>query len=124
MHRGDDRLRGTRPPPAGQSALASKQAQLPDSPETLDRFGATLSVGDFDNTGSDELVIGVPGEDLRGMDDIGAIHVLYNFGVVRFRFGPASTANQFWDLGSFLGDPGVDPGDLFGATLPLARFTF
>ena len=112
--------------PQGNQLWHQRRPNIPDSPELNDGFGGTLSVGDFDNTGLDELVIGVPKEDLRGMVDIGAVHVLYNFGSVRFTRGffPSSTSNQFWDLGSFLGDPAVDPGDFFGAGLPLSRLGF
>ncbi len=112
--------------PQGNQLWHQGRPNIPDSPELNDSFGTTLSIGDFDNTGLDELVIGVPREDLRGMVDIGAVHVLYNFGLIRFnrRFGQSTTFNQFWDLGSFLGDGGIDPGDWFGAGLPLSRSGF
>jgi hypothetical protein len=43
-------------------------------PETPDRFGESLAIGDIDGNGSPDLVVGVPGEDLSS----GAIHVFYS----------------------------------------------
>lgn len=42
-----------------------------------DRFGSGLAAGDFNGDGFDDLGVGVPGEDTRAGDDIGAIHVLH-----------------------------------------------
>ena len=45
--------------------------------ESDDRFGEALAVGDFDDDGYDDLLVGVPGEDLSGGADAGAVHVFY-----------------------------------------------
>jgi hypothetical protein len=45
--------------------------------ETDDRFGTTLSVGDFDNDGYDDLAIGVPYESFGTASWAGAVNVLY-----------------------------------------------
>jgi hypothetical protein len=42
-----------------------------------DRFGASLTSGDFDGDGFADLAIGVPGEDVGTLTDAGAVHVLY-----------------------------------------------
>ena len=39
---------------------------IPGDPEFLDRFGLTLACGDFNADGFDDLVIGVPDEDIGG----------------------------------------------------------
>lgn len=78
-----------------------------DLGEPGDRFGESLAVGDFDGDGKDDLVIGVPGEDVDGVLDAGAVNVMY--GGVN---GLSRTGMQFWsqsDLGIF-----GDPADGFG----------
>jgi hypothetical protein len=47
-------------------------------PENGDRFGSVLAAGDFDGDGFDDLVVGVPDEDLGGAEDCG--HVVELFG--------------------------------------------
>jgi FG-GAP repeat len=59
-------------------------------PERYDEFGASLAAGDFDHDGTDDLAIGVPGEDGTRMPD--------NFaqGAVDVRYG--SGAEDAWTL--------------------------
>ena len=45
--------------------------------ETSDRFGAALTSGDFNRDGYDDLAIGVPGQDLIGVESAGVVDVLY-----------------------------------------------
>ncbi len=55
------------------------QQNLSDTPEAFDNFGFSLTAGDFDDDGDDDLAIGVPFEDLEGtttISDAGAIHVV------------------------------------------------
>jgi len=58
----------------------------------MDNFGDSLSSGDFNGDGYDDLVIGVPDEDHNGTPEAGAVHVLYG-GIG----GLSATGNQFWD---------------------------
>jgi len=52
--------------------------QVGDSPEDGDRFGSSLAAGDFNADGCDDLVIGVPFEDLGLFDkqDAGMVHLI------------------------------------------------
>jgi hypothetical protein len=43
------------------------------NPETGDQFGAALATGDFDGNDADNLVIGIPGEDVGTVQDAGAV---------------------------------------------------
>lgn len=42
-----------------------------------DRYGAALAMGDFDQDGYDDLAIGIPGADIDGQADAGAVHIIY-----------------------------------------------
>lgn len=45
--------------------------------ESGDKFGYALAVGDFDNDGADDLAVGIPGENVGGTSDAGAVQVLF-----------------------------------------------
>ncbi len=46
--------------------------------ETSDRFGAALASGDFNGDGYDDLAVGVPGQDIGGVESAGVVNVIYN----------------------------------------------
>ena len=47
--------------------------------EDDDNFGESLAVGDFDNDGYDDLVVGVPGEDIGSITNAGMVNVIYGY---------------------------------------------
>jgi hypothetical protein len=65
----------------GNQLWTQNSAGILDAAEAGDQFGASLSVGDFDGDGFDDLAIGVWGEDitiiLGRVRDAGAVNVLY-----------------------------------------------
>jgi len=86
--------------------------------ERYDMFGAALAAGDMNGDGIDDLAIGVPGEDLPGGDDMGAVHVLMaalNVGLEReLDFFHQDSVSAF--DGSHVAGDGR-PYDYFGASL-------
>jgi hypothetical protein len=68
--------------------------------EDDDFFGQRLTTGDFDGDGVDSLVIGIPAEDLSGLDNTGLVGVIT--GVFRdpmiFEDGFESGAPSAWDV--------------------------
>jgi hypothetical protein len=68
---------------------------LPDLLEFSDHFGRALAAGDFDGSGHDDLAVGVPGEDVEGVQDAGAVNVLYGSA----SGGLSGAGNQFWHQG-------------------------
>ena len=48
-----------------------------DVGEAFDHFGSSLAVHDFNGDGIDDLAIGASGEDIGGIVDVGAVHVLH-----------------------------------------------
>ena len=97
--------------------------ELGDAAEESDRFGSVLAAGRFDADGFDDLVIGVPREDLDlFLQNAGLVHIAFGSanGIVArslaFRQGPCSSA------------PGVcipnaaASGDQFGRVLAVGDF--
>ena len=85
-------------------------------PETGDRFGAALATGDFNGDGYCDLAIGIPGEDISGVIDGGAVQVLYGSAN-----GLSATNNQLWTQDSdgvkFVAQSGDHFGNSLGARL-------
>jgi len=52
-------------------------AGVADAAEVDDLFGYSLAVGDFDNSGHDDLAVGVPGESVGFAYGAGGVHVFY-----------------------------------------------
>ena len=98
---------------SGNSAQTFTQATsgIADSPQTWDRFGKTLTSGDYNGDGYADLVIGVPHEGISGDDDAGVIHVLY--GAAN---GITTAGSDRWTQ-STGGSVTIQPGDLFGGGL-------
>jgi hypothetical protein len=78
-------------------------------PELGDRFGASLSSGDFDGDGFSDLAVGVPGEDVGGIGDAGQVQVIFG-GVNGLVLGGTQDFN------------GNEPNDRFGTVLTWANF--
>jgi FG-GAP repeat len=62
--------------PFGQF-FSQNSSGVGSSAEAGDSFGETLAVGDFNNSGTEDLAVGVPFEDVGAVVDAGAVNVLY-----------------------------------------------
>lgn len=97
--------------------LSQDSPDIAGGPEPGDLFGFSLATGNFNADTYDDLAIGVPGEDVDGGVDTGAIHVLYGSGT-----GLSGTGSQLWHQGS-TGVPGVSgDDDGFGWSLAAGDF--
>lgn len=89
--------------------------------EADDRFGYSLTTGDFDGDGDDDLAVGVPWEDIEGPSTIsnsGAVNIIYSSGS-----GLSGVRNHILDQG-LSGVPGTsESNDLFGYSLAAGRFS-
>lgn len=88
------------------------------APEADDAFGTSLAAGDFNDDGYDDLAIGVPGANVGGDDNAGAVHILYGRSS-----GLAVLRNELLtqDTPGFLASP-AEPADWFGFALAAADF--
>ena len=65
---------------------------LDDIIEPGDEFAGTLSSADFNGDGSADLAVGVPGEDVSGISNAGAVNVIYGSHIS----GLVPIGDQFW----------------------------
>jgi hypothetical protein len=95
--------------------VAIKQDSLGGNPrEVGDRFGAVVAANDLDGNSHDDLIVGVPGEDLGSTVDSGAVSVFRSNGAGGF----ASTFTLTEETPNVPGN--AIAGDHFGASLALA----
>jgi hypothetical protein len=91
---------------AGNQLWSQGSPGIGESPERGDRFGWALTAADFNGDGRDDLVVGVPFEDVAATD-AGAAHVIYGS-----RHGLRARGSQIWTQNS----PGIrnvaETGDL------------
>ena len=82
----------------------------PGVAESGDRFGASLAVGDFDNDGFDDLVIGAPGEGVGSRNNAGLVMVTYGSSS-----GLSDPQNFYQNSPGLIGSS--ESGDSFGAAV-------
>ena len=93
------------------------QNNIGGSAEAWDCFGWSLATGHLDNWSGEELVVGVPYEDLGGITNAGVVHVLYasNYN------GNTSFKNQTWHQDSYGVVDNAQPQERFGYALAVGR---
>lgn len=84
---------------------------IADSCESGDSFGFSLTVGDFDGDGYDDLAVGIPQEKVNGFADAGAAAILYGSSA-----GIAAAGDLFLTQDAGIADA-ADEGDFFGLSL-------
>ncbi|WP_329434500.1 FG-GAP-like repeat-containing protein [Streptomyces sp. NBC_01280] len=62
----------------GSTRISQATAGVPGTPESGDRFGASVTTADMDGDGHTDLVVGAPGEDVTGKGtDAGTVAVIH-----------------------------------------------
>jgi hypothetical protein len=85
------------------------------TPESYDRMGWSLAVGDFNNDGHADVAVGVPFEDIGSVADAGAVQIFYGSGT-----GLRTDNDQSFDQSDFNNTP--EAGDHFGWSLAAGKF--
>lgn len=105
-------------PPESSSKIWHQDSPLIDgAAEENDRFGYVVTKGDFNHDGYDDLVVGVPYEDVGTTVDAGAVNIIYGSSS-----GLTSVKDQLLYRGAtgVIGSPGGN--DQFGAALTVGDF--
>ena len=61
---------------AGVRGASQAKSAIWGNPESGDAFGSSLRVADFDHDGADDVLVGVPGEGLSGLDNVGVVLII------------------------------------------------
>ncbi len=102
---------------ARNQSWGQDSAGIRNSAESGDLFGQALAAADFNDDGFTDLAVGVPKEDLGGINNAGGVNVLYGS-----LAGLTEAGNQFWtqDKADVAGD--AEPDDQFGWALAAGDF--
>ena len=102
---------------SGAKRFAQGKNGLAGGRHGKDAFGAALAVGDFDNSGHDDLAVGVPGDRVGGPIKAGAVNVIYGADG-----GLTTDGDQLWHS-NVAGVPGdAETDQRFGAALASGEF--
>jgi len=92
--------------------------------EAFDDFGAALAAGDFDCDGFFDLAIGIPGEDVSGQADAGAVLVLQGSAIGLITSNLLGYEPQRFNQGIASVGGSAEAGDRFGQALAVGNFDF
>lgn len=99
-----------------QSVVHQNSPGIKGTAQVGDVFGFSLATADFDGDGFDDLVVGAPGEDIKGVRNAGQVHLIY---------GSAGGLSER-DLRRHQNSKGVvdnnERGDFFGESLSIGDF--
>jgi hypothetical protein len=101
----------------GDQVWDQNKSNVLDLSETGDRFGSSLSTGDFNHDGFADLTIGIPNEDLGVLVDAGAVQVLYGAPL-----SLSANGNQFWTQNSSGVEDVAEADDHFGTSSATGDF--
>ncbi|HEX8105302.1 MAG TPA: FG-GAP repeat protein [Solirubrobacteraceae bacterium] len=101
----------------GSQLWTQNSAGVADASQAGDRFGAALTIANFGGTTQAEVAIGVPGEDIGAVEDVGIVHILPGAAS-----GPTATGSQVWGQNTAGVPDAAEADDRFGATLAAGNF--
>ncbi len=95
--------------PDTSARFTQSTSGLAGTPEAYDEFGTSISAGDANGDGYQDLAVGVSGEAINGKEYAGGVHVLYG------RSSGLTGTGSHWFARNTAGVPGaLDEADQFG----------
>jgi hypothetical protein len=108
-------LAGDEDPKISTQILSQGSLGIDDAKEDFDGFGWSLTSGDFNGDGKDDLAIGVPFESIGSLRDAGGVEVIYGSSSGLSAISPV--ADQFWSQESPNVNDVAEETDAFGSSL-------
>lgn len=99
----------------GNVLLSQDAANVLETGQEGDRFGQSLGAADFDADDRDDLVVGVPGEEIESIERVGAVQVFY--GATDFD----GVDDELWSQGTPDVQGGLETLDGFGRAVSAKR---
>ncbi|RYD32134.1 MAG: hypothetical protein EOP86_16380, partial [Verrucomicrobiaceae bacterium] len=105
---------------AGSRYIHQDSPGMKDQAEAEDKFGASLTSGDFNGDGKADLAVGIPFEDIGNKEDAGAAQILYGHAENGFGNNVFICRDGFETGEDILGASAA--GDMFGYSLTAGDF--
>jgi hypothetical protein len=101
----------------GASTFSQRTRGVGSVPHNDEEFGYSTACGDINGDGFDDLVVGVPGEQIGTSPDAGAINLILGSPV-----GLAASGKNFWHQNRAGVGSKAETGDRFGESLAIGDF--
>ncbi len=102
----------------GRQVWSQAGPAVPGDPGPFENFGSSLVSGDFNGDGCDDLAIGVPFDDVDGVNNAGGVNVFYGSPLD----GLSVNSIDYWHQGTGSAGGALEANDNYGRALAVGDF--